>query len=271
MGRLRPCQERIPFLQRHVHGRRQTLFLPDVQQNRLGETCFGRSGRALQSASPSVDGSAGQGLPYVARRDLYYRVGDGLRGLADEFPPPDGRCGLRGRSLDAARGVARGALRLASDRRGLPRREPVRPALLFHAIDLLHAAAAFEVPGQSRRAGRAYQGALFGGCRYEGYGGPCRVPCRHDLPRDEEGRRVGRERLGVDERGHRRQRVRSAESRLQRPDEGEARLRHRRLLYGAGRVDELLPFAHPRAESQCRPFECDAHGQRAALGRLRAP
>lgn len=35
---------------------RQTLFLPDVQQNRLGETCFGRSGRALQSASPSVDG-----------------------------------------------------------------------------------------------------------------------------------------------------------------------------------------------------------------------
>lgn len=66
VGRLRPCQERIPFLQRHVHGRRQTLFLPDVQQNRLGETCFGRSGRALQSASPSVDGSAGQGLPYVA-------------------------------------------------------------------------------------------------------------------------------------------------------------------------------------------------------------
>ena len=167
-----------------------------------------------------------QGKAYRTSLDetYTYRVGDGLRGLADEFPPPDGRCGLRGRSLDAARGVARGALRLASDRRGLPRREPVRPALLFHAIDLLHAAAAFEVPGQSRRAGRAYQGALFGGCRYEGYGGPCRVPCRHDLPRDEEGRRVGRERLGVDERGHRRQRVRSAESRLQRPDEGEARL-----------------------------------------------
>ena len=109
-----------------------------------------------------------------------------------KISPSDGRRGLRRRSRLAARGVARGIVCLASGRCGLPCRGPVRSALLFHAIDLFHAAAAFEVPGESRRAGRACQDALFGGCRYEGCGGARRVPRRYDFPRDEAGRRVGR-------------------------------------------------------------------------------
>ena len=72
--------------------------------------------------------------------------------------------GLRGRSLDAARG-SRARRFYAWRPIDVAYRVENQCDLLYYFMQStsLHAAAAFEVPGQSRRAGRAYQGALFGG------------------------------------------------------------------------------------------------------------